>query len=229
MGDFPRTLEYNPGNNNIYVANQLSGDVSVIDSSTNTVIKTVDVGQHLQDLEYNPSNGYIYVANQGSNDVSVIDSSTNTVVATVGVDNGPLSLEYNPSNNNIYTANEGSTTVSVIATSNNSLVDTITVGDTPRKVVYNPHNNNIYVSNSHSDDVSVIQTVIPPLNQEPKTIGDLIKGTFQNPLDVTNSIDSANEIRDILTDDNRDNDEIVYDLINSEDENTSNIRDILDC
>ena|SRR5215210_3104466 len=44
VGDFPRTLEYNPHNDNIYVANQHSGDVSVIDSSTNMVIATVDVG-----------------------------------------------------------------------------------------------------------------------------------------------------------------------------------------
>ena len=53
----------------------------------------------------------------------------------------------------------------------------------------------------------------PPQEEESKTLSDLIKGIIQNPLDVTNSIDSANEIRDILTDDNRDNDRIVCDLI----------------
>ena len=69
----------------------------------------------------------------------------------------------------------------------------------------------------------------PPQEEESKTLSDLIKGIIQNPLDVTNSIDSANEIRDILTDDNRDNDRIVCDLIESEDENTSNVREILNC
>jgi hypothetical protein len=45
------------------------------------------------------------------------------------------------------------------------------------------------------------------------TIGELSKNILQNPLYVTNSLDSANEIRDILTDNNRDNDQIVCDLI----------------
>ena len=69
----------------------------------------------------------------------------------------------------------------------------------------------------------------PPPEEEPKTVSDLIKGIIQNPLDVTNSIDSANEIRDILTDDNRDNDQLVCDLIDPEVDSTSNIREILNC
>lgn len=52
---------------------------------------------------------------------------------------------------------------------------------------------------------------------------------MQNPLDITNSIDSANEIRDILTDGNQDNDQLVCDLIDLEDENTSSMREILNC
>ena len=49
-----------------------------------------------------------------------------------------------------------------------------------------------------------------------------------NPLDIMNSIDSANEIRDVLTDNDRNNDQLVCDLIDSEDEYTiSKIRGIL--
>ena len=46
----------------------LSGDVSVISSSTNTVIKTIDVGTNPQDIEYNPNNKNMYVANADSDD-----------------------------------------------------------------------------------------------------------------------------------------------------------------
>jgi hypothetical protein len=86
---------------------------------------------------------------------------------------------------------------------------------------------------SEPDEVTItvnpVTTPPPPPNEEPRTIGDIIKGIIQNPLDVTNSIDSANEIRDILSDNNRDNDQIVCDLIDSEDEYTSNIRELLNC
>ncbi len=66
-------------------------------------------------------------------------------------------------------------------------------------------------------------------NEEPKTISDLFKGILKNPLDMANSIDSANQIRDILIDDNRNNGQLVCDLIDSEAESTSNIREILNC
>jgi YVTN family beta-propeller protein len=53
------------------------------DSSTNTVIDTIDVGKYPISIKFNPSNNNIYVANFNSTLVSVIDSSTNTVVDTV--------------------------------------------------------------------------------------------------------------------------------------------------
>lgn len=84
-----------------------------------------------------------------------------------------------------------------------------------------------------SEPDAVTITVIPvgtPPEEEPKTINDLVRGIIQNPLDVTNSLDSANEIRNILTDGNHANDQLVCDLLDVEDEYAiSNIREILDC
>ena len=44
VGVNPLYAVYNPANENIYVANQWSNTVSVIDSSNNTVITTISVG-----------------------------------------------------------------------------------------------------------------------------------------------------------------------------------------
>lgn len=85
---------------------------------------------------------------------------------------------------------------------------------------------------SEPDEVVITVNAIsppPPNEEEPKTIGDLIRDIIQNPLDVANSIDSANEIRDILTDDNRANDHLVCELIDSQDRYSSDIREILNC
>ncbi len=116
VGIRPMALEFNPSNNNIYVANQGSNSISVIDSLTNTVNTTVNVGNSPRALEFNPSNNNMYVINFGLIDISVIDSSTNSVVETVGVGFGSIDLEFNPSNNNIYVANQGSNSISVIKT-----------------------------------------------------------------------------------------------------------------
>ena len=81
----PIALEFNPSNNNIYVANRDSGTVSVIDSTNNTVIGDVNVETSPIALEFNPSNNNIYVANRDSGTVSVIDSTNNTLLENVVV------------------------------------------------------------------------------------------------------------------------------------------------
>lgn len=75
----------------------------------------------------------------------------------------------------------------------------------------------------------LIQLLPPRPEEEPRTIRDLIEDIIQNPLDMTNSFDSANKIRDILTDNNEDNDQIACESPDSEDEYTSNIREVLNC
>lgn len=88
VGDFPQAVEYNPGNNNLYVANMDSDDVSVIDSSTNDVVATVDVGNGPQAVEYNPNNNNMYVVAFGSNTVSVIQTIALKPVVDEGADQG---------------------------------------------------------------------------------------------------------------------------------------------
>jgi YVTN family beta-propeller protein len=156
-------LEYNPSNEDMYVTTDIySSDspVSVIDSATNTVVDTIEVGGGSHIL-YNPSNQDIYVTTSRSNSISVIDSATNTVVDTIAVGDGPFALEYNPSNENIYVGHFPSSVVYVIDSSTNTVVDTVDVGDSPtglRELKYNPGNEDIYVTNSESDTISVIDS-----------------------------------------------------------------------
>ena len=73
------------------------------------------------------------------------------------------------------------------------------------------------VHTSEPDEVTVtvnpLATPPSPEEEGPRTISNIIRGIIQNPLDVTNSIDSANEICNILTDNDRYNDRLVCDLI----------------
>ena len=55
----------------------------------------------------------------------------------------------------------------------------------------------------------------------------IMKGVSKNPFNVTKSIDSAYQTRNILTDHNRGNEQIVCNLTNLEDESTSDIQEIL--
>ena len=71
VGSNPRGVAYSPSNDRIYVANNGSNNVSVI-NSTNTVVDTIVVGNNPVGVAYSPSNDRIYVANYTSNNVSIL-------------------------------------------------------------------------------------------------------------------------------------------------------------
>src|SRR5258706_10716 len=85
VGVNPFGVGVNPTTNLIYVSNQNSNNVSVIDGITNTVVATVGVGNIPNGVGVNPNTNFIYVANNSSNNVSVINGNTNAIVATVTV------------------------------------------------------------------------------------------------------------------------------------------------
>ena len=57
----------------------------MIDTTINTVVKTVSVGIGLSGIAVTPDGVHVYVSNQGSNSVSVLETASNTVVATIPV------------------------------------------------------------------------------------------------------------------------------------------------
>jgi len=141
-----------------YVANQGSANVSVINTSTNTVVTTISVGTSPISATVTPNGLYAYVTNQGNANVSVINTSTNTVVTTISVGTNPHAVAITPNGQYAYVANEGSANVSVINTATNTVVTTISAGATPWNVAITPNGLYAYVTNQGSGTVSVINT-----------------------------------------------------------------------
>jgi YVTN family beta-propeller protein len=82
----------NPDGSKVYVTNEVSSNVSVISSATNTVISTIPVGTGPIGLAVMPDGSKVYVANRGAGSVSVINTATNTVTATVAVGANPTAF-----------------------------------------------------------------------------------------------------------------------------------------
>ena len=73
----------------LYVTNFGSDTVSVIDPTTNTVIKNITVGDGPISIDIDTFGDAMYVANYDSDTVSVIDPTTNTVIKNITVGNSP--------------------------------------------------------------------------------------------------------------------------------------------
>ncbi|MBM3983936.1 MAG: PqqD family peptide modification chaperone, partial [Planctomycetes bacterium] len=91
-----------------YVANGTSGNVSVIDTASNTVTATITVGSNPYGVAVNPAGTRAYITNYGSGNVSVIDTASNTVTATITVGSTPYGVAVNPAGTRAYITNYGS-------------------------------------------------------------------------------------------------------------------------
>ena len=147
--------------NKIYVANEGSGTVTVIDGDSNTTA-SVAVGTGPYAMALNSATNKVYVANEGSGTVTVIDGAT-YAVSTVTAGNLPGAVAVNELSDKIYVVNKcgsdptcasaGSVTVIDGATENTVTV-MAEIGS--GAVAVNPSTNKIYVANSTSNTVTII-------------------------------------------------------------------------
>jgi YVTN family beta-propeller protein len=82
-----------------YIPHSGANTVSVVDITTNTVARTIPVGEN--PVAIASVGNQVYVANRDDNTVSVIDSRDNMVAATLPVHTAPVALESNAAQNEI--------------------------------------------------------------------------------------------------------------------------------
>lgn len=153
VGAYPVAIAVNPATNKIYVLNQNSNNLTVIDGATYNT-NTVLTGNVPNAAAVNAATNKIYVANWGSSSVTVIDGATN-LTTTVSVGSHPFALAVNPVTNKIYVANYASNNVTVIDGATNQTT-TAGAGSNPFALAVNPTTNKIYVANCGSNDVAII-------------------------------------------------------------------------
>ena len=90
------------------------GVVLVIDTATNAITRTINVGAYGW-LVISPDGSQLYATDLDDNTLSIVDTSTNAVTATVAVGDTPSGLAVNPQGTNVYVANYNSNSVSVIS------------------------------------------------------------------------------------------------------------------
>jgi YVTN family beta-propeller protein len=155
---YPVGISINPITKNIYVANEFSNTVSVVDIPTLKVEKTISVENFPYALDSNVLNNRVYVTNRGSNSVSVIDGSTTSILYNISVEKSPVGIAVNPSASWIYVTNLDSRSISVIDGITNTVDETIRLGreGIPYGIAVNPVTNSVYVTDIGSNSMHVI-------------------------------------------------------------------------
>jgi len=145
----------------VYTANYSNNTISVVDTTTNSVTRTIAVGPNPLGLVLSPDNERLYVANSGNGSgstVSVIDTITNAVVGTITVGNTPTHLSISPDGSRLYVSNQRSSNLTVIDTTTLTAVQTIPLPSGPWASAITPDGRYLYVTDRSGSPLSVVDT-----------------------------------------------------------------------
>ena len=86
----------------LYVANQKSNSLSIIDAVGDSLLKTLAIGSHPEALCCNTNRNKVYCLNYSSRDVAIIDAGSDSVLAQPRVGINGDRLCYNPIDDKVY-------------------------------------------------------------------------------------------------------------------------------
>lgn len=172
----PSSVVVNTTTGEVYVANEASGTITVIDGATNSVAgPPIQVGGRPLGMAFNPQTGLLYVSDPVSRTVSVVDVKTRSVVGPpimVGVN--PVDIEFNATNGNLYVVNAGDGTLTVIDGDTNLVIGPpVMLNAYIRAVAINPDNGDMFVVNHFDDAVSVVDSATNTVIGTPIRVGNL--------------------------------------------------------
>ena len=142
----------------IFVTNERSDDVTIIQADSGTVLKTLAVGKRPRGVTASADGKRVYIANSNSDSLSVVDTAALNVVNSFPAGKDPEGLTFNREGTLLYVVNENESAVTVIEPANGRIVKKIEVGTEPETAVASPDGRWIAVSNETSNDVHLIDT-----------------------------------------------------------------------
>jgi YVTN family beta-propeller protein len=114
VGQVPDGIAVDPSMQSVYVANNSGPSVSVIDTRTNKVVKTVTAGAIVSGIGVDTSSHTVFVANGADGNVTVIDGATNTVTGTIQVGTPQDDEAIDPTTHSVWTTSSLSTSVTAL-------------------------------------------------------------------------------------------------------------------
>src|SRR5690242_8931243 len=121
-----------------YVSNEKGNTVSVIDTDTLNVIKTIKVGQRPRGIALTHDEKFVLVAVGDDDTIQMIDTASGEVTATLPSGPDPELFALDPAGKILYVANENDNTVTVIDLEQRSRLTEVQVGVEPEGMALSP-------------------------------------------------------------------------------------------
>jgi len=161
----------------VYVTDEVSGELSIIDPGTLAVISTVKLGKRPRGIHTSPDGRTIYVALSGSpiagpgvdesklpppdksaDGIGVFDVLQNKVVRIINAGSDPEEFDLSKDGTLLYASNEDIGGASIVDIAQGNVLQTVKVGDEPEGVTTSPDGKFVYVTSEDAGTISVIDT-----------------------------------------------------------------------
>ena len=156
VGYKPRGIALDTSRERAYVANYGSDSLSVIDTGSNSVIKTITGIVTPNGVAYDTTHDLIWVSNYEADQVTPVDASSLARLSPVAVGDGPWGVAYDPVHDHVYVANSLADSVTVIEAGTRETTTLSGDFDQPFHVATNPVSGKTYVTNFGNHSLMVI-------------------------------------------------------------------------
>lgn len=95
-GEIPCAVAVDSSSGRTFVANYASGNVTVIDRVSDSVVGTVNVDAYPQSIAVDSSNHKVFVVSARASTTTVLDGTNNSVLGTVKTSQAPFAIAVNP-------------------------------------------------------------------------------------------------------------------------------------
>jgi YVTN family beta-propeller protein len=161
---FPAGLAVSSDGKRLYVAENLTNKLAIVDLEKRIVITKLDVGEYPYDCVVSKDGKRVYVSNWGGRSVSVIDAVDHKAVGTIQAGDHPNDLELTKDGKTLYVANANSNAVSIIDTEKLKEVVAVStalhpkspIGSTPNAVALSRDERTLYVANADNNNVAIV-------------------------------------------------------------------------
>ncbi|HKO93347.1 MAG TPA: beta-propeller fold lactonase family protein, partial [Polyangiaceae bacterium] len=159
----------------VLVSNEVSNDISFIDSASDSVIRSVPVGKRPRGMKVSPDGRKLYVALSGSarggpnvdestlpppdrtaDGIGVVDLESTSLLTRLSSGNDPETIDSSPDGRVLAVANEDSAQVRLLDSDTGQALADIAVGLEPEGVRFRPDGRYVYVTAEASDRIDVI-------------------------------------------------------------------------
>ena len=221
--DQPSSTAAKPAGELVYVTNEDSRDLTVIDAATDSVVATIFVGTRPRGVKVSPDGRTVYVALSGSpkcpptmpdaeceklksdpalDGVAVVDVATRKTIKTLPSGLDPETFDVSPDGTKLFISNEAADSATIVDIASGKAVANVKVGREPEGVTLTPDGKSVWITGESDHNITGIDVAsgallgsIDILSKRPRGIAFLPDGSRAY---VTNEVGGTVSVVDMI-------------------------------